>query len=65
MENVLGTIFKVTTSGGESVLRSFYCGKDGAIGDLLAEAGPAVLNGKLYGVVPSGAGGERRRQFVG
>ena len=50
----LGAIFKVTTSGGESVLHSFAGGKDGAIGERLADAGPAVLNGKLYGVAPSG-----------
>jgi uncharacterized repeat protein (TIGR03803 family) len=52
----LGTIFKVTTSGGESVLHSFAGGKDGAIGERLADAGPAVLGGKLYGVTPSGGG---------
>jgi uncharacterized repeat protein (TIGR03803 family) len=53
----LGTIFKVTTSGGESVLHSFAGGSDGAIGDRIADAGPAVLNGKLYGVAPSGGKG--------
>jgi uncharacterized repeat protein (TIGR03803 family) len=52
----LGTIFKVTTSGGESVLHSFAGGKDGAIGERIADAGPAVLNGKLFGVTPSGGG---------
>jgi uncharacterized repeat protein (TIGR03803 family) len=50
----LGTIFKVTTSGGESVLHSFAGGKDGAIGEHLEDVGPAVLNGKLYGVTPVG-----------
>ncbi len=50
----LGTIFKVTTSGGESVLHSFSGGKDGAIGERVADAGPAVLNGGLYGVTPAG-----------
>lgn len=54
----LGTIFKVTTSGGESVLHSFAGGKDGAIGERLADAGPALLNGKLYGVTPAGGGKE-------
>jgi uncharacterized repeat protein (TIGR03803 family) len=49
----LGTIFKVTTSGSESVLHSFAGGKDGAIGDT-ADGGPVVLSGKLYGVTPGG-----------
>ena len=54
----LGTIFKVTTTGGESVVHSFAGGKDGAIGERLADTGPSVLNGKLYGATPSGGGAE-------
>ena len=50
----LGTIFKVTTSGGESLVHSFAGGKDGAIGGRLADTGPSALNGKLYGATPSG-----------
>lgn len=50
----LGTIFKVKTSGGGSVLHSFAGGKDGAVGERVADAGPVALNGKLYGVAPAG-----------
>jgi uncharacterized repeat protein (TIGR03803 family) len=52
----LGTIFKVTTSGAESVLHSFAGGKDGSMGceQSPGDAGPAALKGKLYGVAPYG-----------
>lgn len=52
----LGTLFKVTTAGGESILHSFSGGKDGSMGCIggFGAAGPAVLNGKLYGVAPFG-----------
>jgi uncharacterized repeat protein (TIGR03803 family) len=54
----LGTIFKVTTSGAEKVLHSFAGGDDGSMGcdNTPGDAGPAVLNGKLYGVAPYGGG---------
>lgn len=56
--NSLGTVFKVTTSGGESVLHSFAGGKDGSMGceSSPGDVGPAVLKNKLYGVAPYGGG---------
>jgi len=53
-----GTVFRVTTSGQESVLHSFD-GTDGS-GPV---AGLAVVNGALYGTTPNGGAirFERRR----
>jgi uncharacterized repeat protein (TIGR03803 family) len=45
-----GTVFKVTTGGGESVLYSFKGGKDGSA----PRAGPIASNGKLYGGASAG-----------
>jgi uncharacterized repeat protein (TIGR03803 family) len=52
----LGTVFKVTPSGGETVLHSFAGGNDGSMGceNSPGDAGPALLKGKLYGVAPFG-----------
>jgi uncharacterized repeat protein (TIGR03803 family) len=52
----LGTIFKVTASGGETVLHSFAGGKDGSNGceNSPGDAGPTALKGTLYGVAPFG-----------
>lgn len=56
----LGTIFKVTTSGAESVLHSFAGGNDGSMGceSSPGDAGLAVLKSKLYGVAPFGGSKE-------
>jgi uncharacterized repeat protein (TIGR03803 family) len=56
----LGTIFKVTTGGGEGILHSFAGGSDGSMGctNGYGTAGPAVLDGKLYDVAPYGGGKE-------
>jgi uncharacterized repeat protein (TIGR03803 family) len=58
--NSLGTIFKVTAAGGESVLHSFAGGTDGSMGceDSPGDAGPVALDGKLYGVAPFGGSSE-------
>jgi uncharacterized repeat protein (TIGR03803 family) len=54
--HALGTIFKVTAGGGESVLHSFAGGNDGSMGceNTPGDAGPVLFDGKLYGVTPYG-----------
>jgi uncharacterized repeat protein (TIGR03803 family) len=52
----LGTLFKVGSAGGESIVHSFSGGTDGSMGceNSPGDAGPALLKGKLYGVAPFG-----------
>jgi uncharacterized repeat protein (TIGR03803 family) len=48
-----GTVFKMTTSGAETVLHSFAGGSDGAVPD----AGLTNVNGVLYGTTVAGGNG--------
>ncbi len=57
--NGAGTIFKLTTSGKETVLYNFTGGADGAI----PQAGLVELDGKLYGT--TNEGGDSSCQFSG